>query len=146
MKAQDFQALVERLGDPSRVQREVLVESLTVTGLGREVVALIETRFAGTRPPTRSSPTLALRRSARISSPSSPRIPFLSQTATSLKRRSRRRPASLKWRSLPATVSGLPAAITPKTSVPTRATSRTRLPASKASVQNICRATSAGYA
>ena len=46
MKAQDFQATVERLGDLSRVQREALVEALTATGSGREVVALIETRFA----------------------------------------------------------------------------------------------------
>jgi hypothetical protein len=33
MKAQDFQALVERLGDLSQVQREALVEALTVTDL-----------------------------------------------------------------------------------------------------------------
>ncbi|RPG44885.1 MAG: IS1595 family transposase, partial [Hyphomicrobiaceae bacterium TMED74] len=46
MMAQDFQALVERLGDLSRVQREAPVEALTATGSGREVVALIETRFA----------------------------------------------------------------------------------------------------
>lgn len=46
MKAQDFQALVEQLGDLSQVQREALVEALTATGLGEEVVALIETRFA----------------------------------------------------------------------------------------------------
>ncbi len=46
MKAQDFQALVEQLGDLSQVQREALVEALTATGSGEEVVALIETRFA----------------------------------------------------------------------------------------------------
>ena len=46
MKAQDFRALVERLGDLSEVQREALVEALTAKGSGEEVVALIETRFA----------------------------------------------------------------------------------------------------
>ncbi len=33
MKAQDFQALVEQLGDLSQVQREALVEALTATDL-----------------------------------------------------------------------------------------------------------------
>ena len=47
MKAQDFQALVERLGDVSRVQHESLVEALAATSPGLEVVAVIETRFAG---------------------------------------------------------------------------------------------------
>ena len=46
MKAQDFQALFEQLGDLRQVQREALVEALTATGSGGEVVALIETRFA----------------------------------------------------------------------------------------------------
>jgi hypothetical protein len=32
MKAQDFQALVDQLGDLSQVQREALVEALTATG------------------------------------------------------------------------------------------------------------------
>ena len=46
MKGQDFQTLVEQLGDLSQVQRDALVEALTATGSGEEVVALIETRFA----------------------------------------------------------------------------------------------------
>ena len=46
MKAQDFQALVEHFGDLSQVERGALVEALTATGSGQEVVALIETRFA----------------------------------------------------------------------------------------------------
>ena len=46
MKAQNFQALVDQLGDLSQVQREALVEALTATGSGEEIVALIETRFA----------------------------------------------------------------------------------------------------
>ena len=46
MKAQDFRALVEQLGDLSEVQREALVEALSAKGSGGEVVALIETRFA----------------------------------------------------------------------------------------------------
>ena len=45
MKAQDFRALVEQLGDLSQVQREALVEALSAKGSGGEVVALIETRF-----------------------------------------------------------------------------------------------------
>jgi transposase-like protein len=46
MKAQDFRALVERLGDLSQVQRDALVEALSAKGAGEEVVAMIETRFA----------------------------------------------------------------------------------------------------
>lgn len=46
MKAQDFRALVEQLGDLTRVQREALVEALSAKGSSAEVVALIETRFA----------------------------------------------------------------------------------------------------
>ena len=46
MKAQDFRALIEQLGDLSLVQREALVEALSAKGSGGEVVALIETRFA----------------------------------------------------------------------------------------------------
>ncbi len=48
MKARDFQALVEQLGNLSQVQREAFVEALTATGTGEEIVALIETRFAAT--------------------------------------------------------------------------------------------------
>ena len=40
MKAQNFQALVDQLGDLSQVQREALVEALTATGSGEEVPAL----------------------------------------------------------------------------------------------------------
>ena len=54
MKAQDFQALVEQLGDLSQVQREALVEALTATGSGEDVVALIETRFAANGVPVRT--------------------------------------------------------------------------------------------
>jgi transposase-like protein len=46
MKAQDFRALVEQLGDLTQVQREALVEALSAKGSSAEVVALIETRFA----------------------------------------------------------------------------------------------------
>ncbi len=46
MKAQDFRALVEQLGDLSQVQRDALVEALSAKGAGEEVVAMIETRFA----------------------------------------------------------------------------------------------------
>jgi transposase-like protein len=46
MKAQDFRALVEQLGDLSQVQRDALVEALSAKGSGEEVVAMIETRFA----------------------------------------------------------------------------------------------------
>jgi len=46
VKAQDFRALVEQLGDLTRVQREALVEALSAKGSSAEVVALIETRFA----------------------------------------------------------------------------------------------------
>ena len=42
MKAQDFRALVERLGDLSQVQRDALVEALSAKGAGEEVVAMIE--------------------------------------------------------------------------------------------------------
>jgi transposase-like protein len=46
VKAQEFRALVEQLGDLTRVQREALVEALSAKGSSAEVVALIETRFA----------------------------------------------------------------------------------------------------
>lgn len=46
MKAQDFRALVEQLGDLSQVQRDAVVEALTAKSSGEEVVAMIETRFA----------------------------------------------------------------------------------------------------
>jgi transposase-like protein len=46
MKAQDFRALVEQLGDLTQVQREALAEALSAKGTSAEVVALIETRFA----------------------------------------------------------------------------------------------------
>ena len=46
MKAQDFRALVEQLGDLSQGQRDALVEALTANGSGEEVIAMIETRFA----------------------------------------------------------------------------------------------------
>lgn len=46
MKAQDFRALVDQLGDLTQVQREALVEALSARGSSAEVVALIETRFA----------------------------------------------------------------------------------------------------
>jgi hypothetical protein len=49
VKAQDFRVLIEQLGDLSEIQREALVEALTATGSGEEVVALIETRFAAAR-------------------------------------------------------------------------------------------------
>jgi hypothetical protein len=50
MKVQDFRALVEQLGDLTQVQREALAEALSARGSSAEVVALIETRFAGVRP------------------------------------------------------------------------------------------------
>ena len=46
MKARDFRALVEQLGDISQVQRDALVEALTAKGSGDQVIALIEMRFA----------------------------------------------------------------------------------------------------
>lgn len=46
MKAQDFRALVEQLGDLTTVQRDALIEALSAKGSSQEVVALIETRFA----------------------------------------------------------------------------------------------------
>lgn len=46
MKAQDFRALVEQLGDLSQVQRDALVEALSAKGSGEDVVVMIETRFA----------------------------------------------------------------------------------------------------
>lgn len=46
MKAQDFRALVEQLGDLTEVQRGALVDALSANGSGDEVIALIETRFA----------------------------------------------------------------------------------------------------
>ncbi len=46
MKAHEFQAVVERLGDLSQVQRDALIEALSAKGSGEEVVALIEARFA----------------------------------------------------------------------------------------------------
>ena len=46
MKAQDFRALVEQLGDLSEVQRAALVAALANNGSANEAVAQIETRFA----------------------------------------------------------------------------------------------------
>ena len=46
MKAQDFKALVEQLGDLSTVQRDALAVALAAKGSTNEIVALIETRFA----------------------------------------------------------------------------------------------------
>jgi transposase-like protein len=46
MKAQDFRALVEQLGDLSEVQRAALVAALAGKGSANEAVAQIETRFA----------------------------------------------------------------------------------------------------
>lgn len=46
MKAKDFQAIVERLGDFTEVQRDALIEALSAKGGDSEVIALIETRFA----------------------------------------------------------------------------------------------------
>lgn len=47
MKAQDFSALVEQLGDLSEVQRAALTAALKGAGSANEAVAMIETRFAG---------------------------------------------------------------------------------------------------
>ena len=44
MKAQDFRALVEQLGDLTQVQRDALVEALSAKGSGEDVVVMIETR------------------------------------------------------------------------------------------------------
>lgn len=46
MKAQEFRAFVEQLGDLSPVQRDAIVDALSAKGSGEEVIALIETRFA----------------------------------------------------------------------------------------------------
>ena len=46
MKAQDFKALVEQLGDLSEVQRAALAAALAGQGSANEAIALIETRFA----------------------------------------------------------------------------------------------------
>lgn len=46
MKAHDFKALVEQLGDLSEVQRAALVAALAGEGSANEAIALIETRFA----------------------------------------------------------------------------------------------------
>lgn len=46
MKAQDFRAFVEQLGELSEVQRSALVAALASKGSIGEVVSLIETRFA----------------------------------------------------------------------------------------------------
>ena len=46
MKALEFRALVEQLGDLTQVQKEALVEALSAKGSSAEIVALIETRFA----------------------------------------------------------------------------------------------------
>src|ERR671925_1400521 len=46
MKAQDFKALVEQLGDLSEVQRAALAAALAGKGSANEAIALIETRFA----------------------------------------------------------------------------------------------------
>lgn len=46
MKAQDFRALVEHLGELSEAQRSALVAALASEGSTGEVLSLIETRFA----------------------------------------------------------------------------------------------------
>src|SRR3974390_329329 len=46
MKAEEFRALVEQLGDLTEVQRTALVVALSGKGSANEAVALIETRFA----------------------------------------------------------------------------------------------------
>jgi transposase-like protein len=46
MKAQDFKAFVEQLGDLSEVQRAALAAALAGKGSANEAIALIETRFA----------------------------------------------------------------------------------------------------
>ena len=46
MKTQDFQALIEQLGDLSEVQRSALIAALKDKGSANDVIALIETRFA----------------------------------------------------------------------------------------------------
>ena len=46
MKTQEFQALIEQLGDLSEVQRSALVAALKGNGSANDVIALIETRFA----------------------------------------------------------------------------------------------------
>jgi len=46
MKARDFQAFIEQLGDLSQLQRDALVAALSASGAGNEVIAIIETRFA----------------------------------------------------------------------------------------------------
>lgn len=46
MKAEEFRALVEQLGDLSEVQRAALVAALSGKGSANEAVALIEMRFA----------------------------------------------------------------------------------------------------
>ncbi|MGH7261966.1 MAG: IS1595 family transposase [Nitrospiraceae bacterium] len=46
MKTQDFQAVVEQLGDLTEVQRAALVAALSAKGSANEAVALIETSFA----------------------------------------------------------------------------------------------------
>jgi hypothetical protein len=37
MKAQDFRAIVEQLGDHSQVQRKAIVEALSAKGLARKL-------------------------------------------------------------------------------------------------------------
>lgn len=46
MKTQEFQAVIEQLGDLSEVQRSALVAALKGNGSANDVIALIETRFA----------------------------------------------------------------------------------------------------
>ena len=46
MKTQDFQALVERLGDLTEVQRTAIAAALAGEGSENEAIAMIETRFA----------------------------------------------------------------------------------------------------
>ena len=46
MKKQDFQALVEQLGELSPTQRTAIVAALNSKGSANEAIALIETRFA----------------------------------------------------------------------------------------------------
>ena len=46
MKPQEFQALIEQLGDRSEVQRSTLAAALKGNGSANDVIALIETRFA----------------------------------------------------------------------------------------------------
>ena len=46
MKAQDFRAFVEQLGDLSEVQRSAIMAALASKGSANDAIAMIETRFA----------------------------------------------------------------------------------------------------